>query len=102
MKISILEFDDPGASDDEPVKGVTMGHIRAWHDSYAELEHESHRDYQALESRLGEMQAALTLAEDVLSRAPFSTGIWPNGMHPQVGIEKIRAALSDPHSEQAA
>jgi hypothetical protein len=35
---SILEFDDPGASDDEPVKGVTMGHIRAWHDSYAELD----------------------------------------------------------------
>jgi len=37
---------------------------------------------------------ALTLAEDVLSRRPFSSGIWPNGMHPQEGIEKIRAALA--------
>jgi hypothetical protein len=37
---------------------------------------------------------ALTLAEDVLSRRPFSAGIWPNGMHPQEGIEKIRAALA--------
>ena len=36
---------------------------------------------------------ALELAEDVLSRAPFSTGIWPNGMHPQVGIDKIRDAI---------
>ncbi|MCK1459121.1 hypothetical protein IVB34_12215 [Bradyrhizobium sp. 2] len=25
---------------------------------------------------------ALEIAEDVLSRAPFSTAIWPNGMHP--------------------
>jgi hypothetical protein len=37
---------------------------------------------------------ALTLAEDVLSRRPFSTEIWPNGMHPQEGIEQIRAALA--------
>jgi hypothetical protein len=37
---------------------------------------------------------ALKLAEDVLSRAPFSTGIWPNGMHPQTGIDVIRAALT--------
>jgi len=38
--------------------------------------------------------AALTLAEDVLSRAPFSTTIWPNGMHPQAGIDRIREALA--------
>lgn len=37
---------------------------------------------------------ALTIAEDVLSRSPYSTAIWPNGMHPQTGIEKIRAALA--------
>jgi hypothetical protein len=37
---------------------------------------------------------ALKLAEDVLSRAPFSTAIWPNGMHPQRGIKQIRDALA--------
>lgn len=52
MKISILEFDDPGASDDEPVKGVTMGDIRAWHDSYVELEADAHRLREALEEIL--------------------------------------------------
>jgi hypothetical protein len=41
-----------------------------------------------------DLLAALTLAEDVLSRAPFSTGLWPNGMHPNVGIEAIRAAIA--------
>jgi hypothetical protein len=29
-----LSFDDPGAGNDEPVKGVTMGDIRAWHDGF--------------------------------------------------------------------
>lgn len=38
---------------------------------------------------------ALVLAEDVLSRAPFSTAIWPNGMHPQIGIDKIRDAIEE-------
>jgi hypothetical protein len=41
-----------------------------------------------------QLRAALTLAEDVLSRAPYSTEIWPNGMHPQTGIETIRAAIT--------
>jgi hypothetical protein len=36
---------------------------------------------------------ALKLAEDVLSRSPFSTDIWPNGMHPNTGINKIRDAI---------
>ena len=36
---------------------------------------------------------ALILAEDVLSRRPFSSEIWPNGMHPQIGIDKIRDAI---------
>ncbi|MCK1275889.1 hypothetical protein IVB46_11675 [Bradyrhizobium sp. 61] len=40
------------------------------------------------------VREALEIAEDVLSRAPFSTAIWPNGMHPNRGIEKIRAALA--------
>lgn len=46
------------------------------------------------------MRAALVLAEDILSRAPFSTSIWPNGMHPQRGIAQIRAALALPSAEQ--
>lgn len=29
-----LDFDDAGAQDDELVKGVTMGDIRAWHDCF--------------------------------------------------------------------
>jgi hypothetical protein len=29
---SLLDFDDAGANDDEPVKGVTAGDIRAWFD----------------------------------------------------------------------
>ena len=36
---------------------------------------------------------ALALAEDVLSRSPFSTAIWPNGAHPAIGIDKIRDAM---------
>lgn len=42
----------------------------------------------------GDVREALELAEDVLSRAPFSTGVWPNGIHPQGGIAKIRKALA--------
>jgi hypothetical protein len=34
---TFLSFDDAGASDDEPVKGVTVGDIRAWHDQYDRL-----------------------------------------------------------------
>ena len=37
---------------------------------------------------------ALTIAEDTLSRFPFSSEIWPNGMHPNTGIGKIRDALA--------
>lgn len=37
---------------------------------------------------------ALTLAEDILSRAPFSNALWPNGMHPMTGITQIRDALA--------
>jgi Lar family restriction alleviation protein len=36
---------------------------------------------------------ALILAEDTLSRSPFSTMIWPNDVHPQTGITKIRDAI---------
>lgn len=34
---TFLEFDDAGAQDDEPAKGVTVGDIRAWHDKYDDM-----------------------------------------------------------------
>ena len=37
---------------------------------------------------------ALVLAEDVLSRSPFSTQMWPDGTHPNTGIELVRAAIA--------
>lgn len=40
-----------------------------------------------------DLLGALILAEDVLSRFPFSSEIWPNGTHPNTGIERIRAAI---------
>lgn len=56
----------------------------------AELEAEvSH-----LRALLGTAGEALILAEDVLSRRPYSAEIWPNGTHPAIGIEQIRAALA--------
>jgi len=33
----ILEFDDAGAAEDEPAKGVTVGDIRAWHDKFDDM-----------------------------------------------------------------
>lgn len=47
------------------------------------------------------LREALTLAEDVLSRAPFSNSIWPNGMHPYKGIRIIRAALPPSQRENS-
>lgn len=32
-----LDFDDAGADDSEPVKGVTAGDVRAWHDEMSAL-----------------------------------------------------------------
>ena len=54
---------------------------------------------RGLEKRIEALEAALRLAEDVLSRAPFSTDIWPNGMHPQRGITIIREALAPEQDE---
>jgi len=34
---TLLEFDDAGAGDTEPAKGVTVGDIRAWHDQYQNI-----------------------------------------------------------------
>lgn len=40
-----------------------------------------------------ELLEALILAENVLSRFPYSTELWPNGTHPNTGIEQIRKAI---------
>lgn len=45
---------------------------------------------------------ALVLAEDVLSRFPFSSEIWPNGTHPNTGIEQIRAAIAKATGDQCS
>lgn len=49
-----------------------------------------------MEAENARLRKALTLAEDVLARAPYSTELWPNGTHPNTGIEQIRAALAQP------
>lgn len=48
----------------------------------------------AIMDALSPLAAALTLAEDVLSRSPYSNAFWPNGMHPNAGITLIRDALA--------
>lgn len=44
----ILDFDDAGASDDEPARGVTVGDIRAWHDAFEEEKNAVSRVWAAL------------------------------------------------------
>lgn len=36
----LLDFDDTGATDEEPVKGVTVGDIRAWFDEMERMKAE--------------------------------------------------------------
>lgn len=38
LSTEIINFDDAGADDDHPVKGITMGHIRRWFDRAEEFE----------------------------------------------------------------
>ncbi len=42
----------------------------------------------------GIMLEALVYIEDLLSRRPFSSELWPSGEHPQVVIDKIRNAIT--------
>jgi hypothetical protein len=37
----LLDFDDAGATDDHPAKGVTVGDIRAWYDEFERLRGEN-------------------------------------------------------------
>ena len=43
----LLDFDDAGASNDEPAKGVTVGDIRAWHDKIDAMSYALSRCYDA-------------------------------------------------------
>jgi hypothetical protein len=52
------------------------------------------RERNAAEKLNCELLGALKLAEDALSRSPFSTQMWPNGTHPNAGIVMIRAAIA--------
>lgn len=48
-----------------------------------------------LKETLEAARVALELAEDVMSRSPFSTlRVWPNGMGSQEGITTIRSVLA--------
>lgn len=49
---------------------------------------------EALLDQRAALLEALELAEDVLSRFPYSGELWPNGTHPNTGIEAIRAAIA--------
>ena len=40
------------------------------------------------------VREALTNVEDAASRSPWSTDFWPNGTHPNAGVEKLRDALA--------
>ena len=86
-----LDFDDAGAQDDEPVKGVTMGDIRAWHDYHVELEHESHGDYQALEATLGRLSGAINT---VLSTFEKDEAQGFRSRDRQFAIDILRKAIS--------
>jgi hypothetical protein len=61
---------------------------------YNDLPVEGMKVLDELVNALTEARAALIVAEDILSRAPFSTGILPNGMHPMTVISQIRKAIS--------
>lgn len=64
-------------------------------------EQELERLRAQVERMPGLVLEALELAEDVLSRSPFSTGIWPNGVHPQTGVTKLRDAIALIKGERA-
>lgn len=93
MKASLLELDDPGAPDDEPVKGVTMGHVRHWHDEYAEMESEAHRDYQSLEAEIGRLSSAIRRVVDTFEKDE-AQGY--RSRDRQFAIDVLKAAIDAP------
>lgn len=53
-----------------------------------------HENETRVKGKIAILRSALLLAENVLSRAPLSTQIWPDGKHPNEGIQQIRDALA--------
>jgi hypothetical protein len=53
LSTEIIGFDDAGAGDDHPVKGVTVGHIRRWFDQVEKL-HGDLRAYEITFRRIAE------------------------------------------------
>jgi hypothetical protein len=49
---------------------------------------------ERMEAQRNDLLSALTFAEDVLSRFPFSGKWWPEGSHPHEGITRIREAIA--------
>jgi hypothetical protein len=67
--------------------------LKEWQRARLEGDDATNAKIENLQAENERMRKALELAEDVLSRSPYSTAIWPNGMHPNAGISQIRAAL---------
>jgi hypothetical protein len=61
----LLDFDDAGASDDHPAKGVLVGHIREWYDEMERLK-------EALRIAKGDMMQAARAIELELRAAQTS------------------------------
>lgn len=96
----LLDFDDAGASDEEPAKGVTVGDIRAWHDQYVNILFswaECRELLSAERARTARVQALLDVQKyenDVLSvgqirramtgRADASCNHWPGSKRCEV------------------
>lgn len=68
-------------------------------DRCATIQEECARTFETLAESMkvqrDDLLSALTFAEDVLSRFPFSSKWWPDGSHPQEGIMRIRAAIAN-------
>lgn len=93
MKVQLLEFDDAGAPDDEPVKGITMGHIRHWHDECVAMEIESHRDYHQLEAEMGSDKIRIKGLEIALQRLLSKAHI--SDLDEVVRVRALLAAKTD-------
>jgi hypothetical protein len=70
---SFLDFDDPGAGDDEPVKGITAGDIRAWHDQYDNILSTWADCRTALSAERGALLAVVRLAGGEVEGHPTSS-----------------------------
>lgn len=49
-----IDFIDPGAANDEPVRNITNGHLRQWCDRDRELQQKLIRVHRALDDALGD------------------------------------------------